>query len=234
MFCTSCGKETPDGANACANCGALLTASAEGGAQAAPPGSFAAPPVGAASVADAPGGSPQFAFDFNRLALFDRIIGIATFVLLVSLFLPWVTGVATETIGTNTSTERFGSISGYTLHGYFWIVFVVSLAVIAFLVMKAGFATMPVRLPLPDDVLLLIATGIMFVLVLLGFLFTGYGFGASGGSAGTIGTLGYSYHVGVSRDFGAYLSLVAALVAVIPLGWPFIQSRINKQSHPGT
>jgi hypothetical protein len=227
MFCTKCGNEAPDGAAACTNCGAPLDAAAVGGAQAAPPGSFAAPPAGAPGApgfAPAAGGTQAFAFDINRLTVVERVIGIASFVLLVSLFLPWVTGTETDTIDGNTSTYHYGSISGYTLHGYFWIVFVLTLVVLAFLVAKAGFATMPVRLPLSDDQLLLIATGVMFILVLLGFLFTGYGF-----SGGTATGLGYSVHVGVSRSFGAYLSLAAAIVAFVPLGRPAIQKQINKQ-----
>ena len=60
--------------------------------------------------------------------------------------------------------QRGVSFSGYSLHGYLWIVFILSLAVIAFLVAKAGFATMPFVLPVTQDQALLVATGISFVL----------------------------------------------------------------------
>jgi len=156
----------------------------------------------------------------------ERVIGIASFVLIIALFLPFLRASATETVDGSTTTLGSVSISGYSLHGYFWIVFVLALAVIAFLVMKAGFATMPFRLPIADDQALLIATGIMFVIVLLGFLFNGYGFGDSY-NAGVPGI--DSVHAGISRSFGAYLSLVVAIVAFVPLGRPAIQKQINKQ-----
>ena len=61
----------------------------------------------------------------------------------------------------------------------------------------------------------------IFVIVLLGFLFKGY----SGVSASGIG-----YHFKVGWGFGAYLGLVAAIVAVAPLAWPLIQKQMNKPS----
>jgi hypothetical protein len=224
MNCSQCGQEAPAGANACTNCGASLASAAQapppGSFAAAPPGAGAAVPVGATTAGGAAG---QFAFNLERLSREERIAGGATIILLISLFLPWIHGTSTETInGSVVAHSTSGSISGYTLHGYFWIVFILCLAVIAFLVMKAGFATMPFRLPFPDDQAILVATGISFVLVLLGFLFTGYGFGLSGSGPG------YSYHVGVSRSWGAYLSIVMAVLAVAPFAVPVIRGRMNK------
>jgi len=224
MNCSQCGHEAAEGANACTNCGASLAV----GAQSAPPGSFAAPP-GAGTTAPAgavaPAGSAgQFAFDLNRLSTEEKVAGVASFVLLISIFLPWLSGSATVTVAGVTSKTNYGSINGYTLHGYFWLVFVLSLAVLAFLVLKAGFASFPVQLPLSDDQVVLGLTAISFVLVLLGFLFTGYGFARGGGVVAP----GYSYHYGTSRSFGAYLSLVAAIVAVAPFGWPLIKKQMNK------
>lgn len=234
MFCTKCGNEAPDGANACTNCGALLTASAPGGAQAAPPGSFATPPAGIAGapgVAHVAGSSTQFSFDFNRLSLFDRVTGIATLVLLISLFLPWVHFGGYATInGAVVDRESGGSWNGFTDHGYFWIVFILCLAVLAFLIVKAGLPHMPFKLPVSDDQAMLIVTGISFVLVLIGFLLIG----SYGGDNSSYSIAGQSYtsHYGVSRSFGAYVSILAALVAVAPLAWPAIQQRMNKPTPP--
>ncbi len=137
----------------------------------------------------------------------ERITGIATLVVLISLFLPWVTA----------SISGVGSYSadGFSLHGYFWIVFILCLAVIAYLVMKAGFDKMPFALPLTDDQAMLVATGVIFVIVLIGFFVKGYSVAS-----------GFGYHIG--WGFGAYLGLVAAVVAVAPLAWPVIQKQMNK------
>jgi hypothetical protein len=217
MNCSQCGHETPDGANACPNCGASLATAAPPGASAAPPGAGAAMPIGATPAA-AGSGMQGFAFDIHRLSRQERIAGIASFIVLVSLFLPWVTATGSTTIPGAVNTSYSASADGFSLHGYFWIAFILCLAVIAFLVMKAGLATMPFSLPLTDDQALLVGTGVIFVIVLLGFLFKGYS--AQSGS-------GFGYHFSVGWGFGAYLGLIAAVVAAAPLAWPAIQKRMN-------
>jgi hypothetical protein len=213
MNCSQCGHETPAGANACPNCGASLAAAAPPGASAAPPGAGAAMPVGATPAA-AGSGMQGFAFNINRLSRQERITGIATLIVLVSLFLPW----ATASYSTPVSSASY-SADGFTLHGYFWVAFILCLAVIAFLVLKAGLATMPFALPMTDDQALLVGTGVIFVIVLLGFLFKGY----SGYNVSSIG-----YHYSIGWGFGAYLGLIAAIVAAAPLAWPAIQKQMNK------
>ena len=233
MNCSQCGHETPEGANACPNCGASLSGQTQvatgapvpPGASAAPPGAGTAMPAGATPAAPSLN-LPPFAFDLKRLSRQERIIGVASLVLLIAMFLPWDKwgGTETFTIGTTTTTNHLAGISfsGYSLHGYFWIVFILSLIVVAFLVMKAGWAHMPFRLPIPDDSALLILTGLSFLLVLIGFLTRSYGGGASGSG------IGYVYHYGWSYSFGAFLGLAAAIVAVAPLAWPLIQKQMNK------
>jgi hypothetical protein len=150
---------------------------------------------------------PAYAFKIDKLSRNERITGIATLVVLISLFLPWVT-VSISGVGS-------ASADGFSLHGYFWIVFILCLAVIAYLVMKAGFEKMPFALPLTDDQALLVGTGVIFVIVLIGFFVKGYSVAS-----------GFGYHIG--WGFGAYLGLVAAVVAVAPLAWPVIQKQMNK------
>jgi hypothetical protein len=143
-----------------------------------------------------------FAFDMNRLSREERITGIATLVLFISLFLPWFTynfGIGTI------------SIDGLW-HGWMYLTLILCLAVMAFLVLRAGYAEMPFKLPMTNDQLLLIGTGISFVLTILAFL----------DKPGGIG-----FH-GIGWGFGAFLGLVAAIVAVAPLAWPAIQTRMNK------
>jgi hypothetical protein len=161
------------------------------------------------------------------LSQLELIVGIASLVLLISLFLSWrhYGGSATyhgQVIGSQSVVTQ----NGIGAHGYFWIPVILSIAVIVFIVLKAGLPKMPFTLPMAEDQALLIATGISFVLVLIGFFFIG----GSGGSY-TDPISGYSYHYGFSRSFGAYLSLIAALVAVVPLALPLIQKQMNKGSN---
>jgi zinc-ribbon domain len=227
MNCSQCGHEAADGANACTNCGASLAA----GTQAPPPGSFAAPP-GAGTPAPAgsvvaPGAAGQFAFNFNRLTQIERVIGIATFILLVSLFLPWAHWGGSATLnGQVVEKVSGGSWSGYTDHGYFWLVFIICLAVLGYLVVKASLPHMPITLPVSDDQALLILTAVSFIVVLIGFIFIG-NYAGGGNYSTSAGGANYSYHFGVTRSWGAYLSLVAALVATAPLSWPAIRKRMN-------
>ena len=101
------------------------------------------------------GGTGQFKFDSKRWAQTDRIVAIATLVLFVSLFLPWFT----YNYGLGT-----GSVDGLW-HGWMYITLILCLAIMVYLVMMAGFSTMPFKLPLPHEQALLIATGINFVLI---------------------------------------------------------------------
>jgi hypothetical protein len=174
-------------------------------------------PTGAVPAA-AGSGAAGFKFEFNRLTRDERISGIASLIVLISLFLPWVTASESSTLP-GAAGSYSASADGFSLHGYFWIAFILCLAVVAFLAMKAGLAKMPFALPLTDDQALLGATGLIFVIVLLGFLFKGY----SGGSAS-----GFGYHYSVGWGFGAFLGLIASIVAVAPLAWPAIQKRMNK------
>lgn len=139
-------------------------------------------------------------FDAARLSQADRISGVASLVLLISLFLPWFTasaGILSE------------SASGTTAHGYLWIVFILSLAIVAFLLFGAGYAELPFRLPVDREMALLVATGINLLLVLIAFFVK-----PSGGGFVTI-----------SWSFGAFLGLIAAIVAVVPLALPRLRAR---------
>jgi hypothetical protein len=145
------------------------------------------------------GGTGQFKFDSKRWAQTDRIVAIATLVLFVSLFLPWFT----YNYGLGT-----GSVDGLW-HGWMYITLILCLAIMVYLVMMAGFSTMPFKLPLPHEQALLIATGINFVLSLIAFIDKPGGYGRSG----------------IGWGFGAIVGLIAAVVAAAPLGYPAIKAR---------
>lgn len=101
--------------------------------------------------------TPQFRFDRKRLTTPDLVIGGASVVTFLSMFLPWF-GV----LGYSTS--------GISLHGYLVIVLLTSLALLGYLALRAGWDTPPVRLPIAHAPLLLIGTAIQFLIVFIAFL----------------------------------------------------------------
>lgn len=202
MVCSHCGNDVAEGASWCQQCGTRQTA----GASPVTPGS-AQHPAGAGPVHAGTGpvhvgtgpvhaaGTPSFRFNAGRWELTDRAAGIATIVVLISLFLPWF-GVSVLGIS--------GTADGLTVHGYLYLVLLVALAILAYLVVQAGFERLPFRLPVGHGQLMLSATGLNFVLVLIAFL--------------TKPTL-------TSWQYGAFVGLAAALAAVFVLARPAIARR---------
>ncbi|HVA09314.1 MAG TPA: hypothetical protein VNG12_21490, partial [Acidimicrobiales bacterium] len=121
-----------------------------------------------------------------------------------SLFLPWYSANA----------GPFGaSVSALTAHGYMYISLILSIAVIALFAAEAlGLWKVPVSAPMKRDQILLIATAISAVLVVIAFVFK-----PSGGGV-----------VNVGWSFGAFVGLIAAIVAVVPLARPAIRARQGK------
>ncbi|HUD16389.1 MAG TPA: hypothetical protein VMQ59_03965 [Acidimicrobiales bacterium] len=152
---------------------------------------------------------PAFKFDAARWTRADRITGIATLVLLISLFLTWFTVSVNASVGGVNYGGSYGG-SGVSAHGYLYLVFLICLAVLALLVLKAGWGEMPFKMPLAETQLVLIATVVNLVLVLIAFLLKP--------SAGLSGL-----HVG--WGYGAFVALIAAIVACAPTAVPAIQAR---------
>ncbi len=195
MICSQCGSNVAAGSAACSNCGARQPGNAGHGT--GPQHAAGASGTSAAATA------PVFSFDAKRWSRDDQIVGVASLLLLISLFLPWYT-VSAGPIS--------ASASGTTGHGYLWIVFIIALAVVAFLILQAGFQSLPFNLPVSPARLLLGLTGINLLLVLLAFLFkpgTGDGF----------------VNISVGWGFGAFLGLICAIVAVVPLALPMLRAR---------
>ena len=142
-----------------------------------------------------------FSFDAARLSPADKIAGAASAVLLISLFLPWFSASA--------GPFASASASGVAAHGYLWVVVLLCLGIIAFLALGAGFAVMPARLPFARQTILLAATGLNLLIVLLAFFSRPSGLGL----------------VSVGWDFGAFVALIAAIVAATPLAAPVLQGR---------
>jgi len=208
MYCSQCGSEVAAGSAACTNCGAPQPGFGTQEAQAPGVGSQGAqvPGFGTQGAQTPPRPStpsPQFSFDAKRLTRDDQIVGGASLLLLISLFLPWYTA----SLGSVSVSE-----SGTAGHGYLWIVFILALAVVIFMILKAGFETLPFHLPVSPVQLLLGLTGINLVLVLIAFLLkpgTGDGF----------------LTVSVGWGFGAFVGLICAIAAVGLLALPFVQAR---------
>jgi len=157
--------------------------------------------VTSTAAATPTGAKPQIKFDFASLNSVDRLVGGGSAVLFISLFLTWF------------SYAGFG-ISGLTAHGYLYIVLILSLAIIGLIAVEAlGIWTLPASSALSREQLFLVGTAINFVLVLIAFL---------------LKPGGYGFH-GVGWSYGAFVGLIAAVVAAFPLGWPVIQARRAKK-----
>lgn len=212
--CMQCQSEAADGASSCPSCGASLSgAAAQDAPDAVPsPGPAPAPaaasatpvggaPAGSAAAAAAPAGStsavPPYKFDAARWSLADRIAGIATIVLFISLFLSWF-GVSV--IGITVTA------SGVSAHGYLYLVMIISILIVAYLVLRAGWDDLPGGINLPHIPTMMAATLVNLVIVFIGFIFK------PGGS-------------GVGWQFGAFLALIAAIVAAAPYAIPQLRAK---------
>ena len=91
-------------------------------------------------------------------------------------------------------------------HGYMYITLIVCLAIIIYLALVAGLETLPFKLPTPHAQTLALATGLNFLLTLISFL---------------------TKPSGTSWQYGAYIGLIAAFIAVAPRVVPAIQARIK-------
>jgi hypothetical protein len=157
----------------------------------------------------APQQASGFNFDITRWQRAEQITGAASLLLIISLFLPWFTVSVSTSIAGHTISQS-GSGSGTTAHGYLWLVFFVGLAVLAVLIMQAGFAQFPVNLPFGVPQLLIGLTGLNLLVVLIAFLIKP---GTSG-----VDTTGLSVSVG--WGFGAFVGLICAIAAFVPLVLP--------------
>jgi hypothetical protein len=125
------------------------------------------------------------------------VTAIATLVLLVALFLPWFSAAF---IGVSFSE------SGVSAGGCLCIVFFVSLSLLVYLLARAGWDRLPITTQVAHAPVMVVASALKALLVVIGFLLK------PGGSA-------------VSWSIGAWLALIAAIVAVAPIAIPAIQAR---------
>ena len=165
------------------------------------------PTAAQAATLTQPGQAMAFRFDAARWTTADRIAGGATLVLLISLFLPWFS--VSASFGNFTSSS---SADALTAHGYLYLVLLLALAMLGYLVLAAGLDNMP-ALPLRHEQILGAAAAVNLLLAGIGMLIM-----PGGGSS----------LVKVSWDFGAFLGLAAAVVAVVPLAAALLRARSSR------
>jgi hypothetical protein len=122
---------------------------------------------------------------------------VATVVLFISLFLSWF-GISV--IGITVTA------SGVSAHGYLYIVMILSILIVAYLVLRAGWEELPGGINLPHLTTMMTATLVNLVIVFIAFIFK------PGGS-------------GVGWEFGAFLALIAAVVAAAPYAVPQLRAK---------
>jgi hypothetical protein len=154
---------------------------------------------------------PAVSFDLNRLTRVDKIVGVATLITMISLWLPWFSATYSA-LGITSS----GSVSGTGVHGWLWLEFLVALALLAYLTATAAWDRLPFSLPVPHERLLVVATALQFLLVLIGFIAVP----STGGAQG----------VSVSWDFGAFLALIASIAAAAPVLYPAVKSYLDSRN----
>ena len=184
----------------CSQCGS----DAATGARTCPGRGAVLPTAAEATTLTQAGPAMAFRFDAARWTTADRIAGGATLVLFISLFLPWFSVSA----GFGSFSES-SSVDALTAHGYLYLVLLLALAMLGYLVVSAGLDSR-VALPLSHEQILGAAAGLNLLLVLIGMLIM-----PGGGSS----------LVKVSWDFGAFIGLAAAVVAVVPLAAALLRSR---------
>lgn len=198
ITCPNCQSVAGEGATTCPSCGSAL------GVHQAASYAASAPPPPAASAQGAHT-KPQVKFDLASIGQVDRLVGGGSLVLLIALFLPWFS-VKLGVLGTATG-------SGLSAHGYLYVTLILTIGIVGLLAAETlGIWKIPSTSPLGREQVLLVATVINLVLVLIAFLFKPSGLGV----------------VKVGWDYGAFIALIAAVVAAFPLGWPVIQARRGK------
>jgi hypothetical protein len=192
--CPQCQSQAEDAATFCPSCGASLAPTTPAAGAASPPPAGGAP---AGNPAATGSNLPPFSFDAARWSMADRIAGIATVVLFISLFLSWF-GITV--IGITVTA------SGVSAHGWLYIVMILDILIVAYLVMRAGWDRLPIAQDVPHVTVMMVATIVNLVLVFIAFI------DKPGGS-------------GVGWEFGAFVALIAAVVAAAPYAIPQLRAK---------
>jgi hypothetical protein len=232
MNCPQCQTANGPQSAFCGNCGVQLTVApaaapagypppqgydAAGGYNAGgpqqsvgyPQGQYQPPVGGGPQAPRRPSSLPPVNFDRNRLDRVDKIVAGATFIAMISIWLPWFS------ISWGSSTfQQAGSasINGTTGHGWLWLEFIVALVLIAYLAARAAWDRLPFTMPVAHAPLLIVGTSLQLLLVLIAFIDIPYG------------------SDGVGWDWGAFIALLAALAAAGPVVVPAVRSYLASRN----
>jgi hypothetical protein len=160
----------------------------------------AAPPAAAAAPTRQPAQSvAEFYYKFNaaRWSVADRITLGATIVLLASLFLPWF---SSPYVGLSTS--------GLDSHDFLILALFDCVAIIFYMLARAGWQILPFRFKLAHSPVVLLATGVNLLIVVVGALVSSQSY-PNGWQIGTV------------------IAVVASVVAIAPIGIPFTKSKMG-------
>jgi hypothetical protein len=163
------------------------------------------PPAGNGYTPGSSGsGVPPVNFDLNRATTVDKVVAVASFVALISIWMPWYT-----------ASDGLVSVSasGTTVHGWLWLEFLVALLLIVYLVARVAWDKLPFNLPVAHAPLLVVGTALQLLIVLIAFIDI-----PSSGDGVSIGW-----------GFGAFLGLLAALVAGGPVLVPAVRSYLESR-----
>jgi hypothetical protein len=152
------------------------------------------------------GGMPAVNFDLSRSTTVDKVVAVATFVTMISIWMPWFT---VSVVGYS------GSASGTAAHGWLWLEFLLALVLIAYLVARVAWDKLPFNLPVAHAPLLIVGTAVQLLLILIAFIAVP----SSGDSA-----------ISVGWGFGAFLGLLGALVAAGPVLVPAVRSYLASRN----
>jgi hypothetical protein len=154
-------------------------------------------PVGQQGApAPRPASVPPVSFDLSRLTTVDRVVAGATLITMISIWLPFYTASA---------GIYSVSLSG-TFHTWMWLEFLVALALISYLAARALWARVPFALPAAHAPLLLAGTSLQLLLILVALIAIPYG------------------DQGMGLGWAAFLGLLAALAAALPLIVPAVRT----------
>jgi len=151
-------------------------------------------------------GLPPVSFDLNRATTVDKVVAVATFITMISIWMPWYT---VSYLGGH------GSGSGTAAHGWLWLEFLLALVLIAYLVARVAWETLPISLPVAHAPILIVGTSVQLLLILIAFV----AMPSTDGIAG----------VSVGWGFGAFLGVLAALVAAGPVVVPAVRSYLDSR-----
>jgi len=180
-----------------------------------PQGQYQPPAGGGGYPPRMPMGLPPVSFDLNRATTVDKVVAVATFIAMISIWLPWFTvSYSVGLLGSNGSA----SASATTAHGaWMYLEFIVALVLIAYLVARVAWETLPFSVPVAHAPLLIVGTGVQLLFMLIAFV--------------DVPSLPAGFSVG--WGLGAFIGLLAALVAAGPVIVPGVRSYLESRNAAG-